>query len=105
MSLAEPCDEPKKGLKRHVYIRLARRSHRLDTVYDLREQTEISTRSFPNGRCQFSRSLPAFYSPKNVKDTTLIFESRFESGNLLTAARAGEYEYDLIIRPDYGTNG
>ena len=31
----------------------------------------------------------------------LSFESRFESGNLLAAARVGEEEYDLIMHPDY----
>jgi len=31
----------------------------------------------------------------------LQFESRFESGNLLAAARVGEEEYDLVLHPDY----
>lgn len=36
---------------------------------------------------------------------TLIFESRFESGNLKRAVKVGEYEYDLYLRNDYGTGG
>lgn len=38
------------------------------------------------------------------EDETLVFESRFESGNLRRAVQVGEYEYDLILKYDYGTN-
>lgn len=38
-------------------------------------------------------------------DVTLIFESRFESGNLRRAVQVYEYEYDLILRPDTNTKG
>jgi cytosolic carboxypeptidase protein 2/3 len=34
----------------------------------------------------------------------LIFESRFESGNLRRAVQIGEYEYDLMLKYDYGTS-
>jgi hypothetical protein len=37
------------------------------------------------------------------EDTTLVFESRFESGNLRRAVQVGEDEYDLILKYDYGT--
>ena len=40
-----------------------------------------------------------------VKDNTLIFESRFESGNLKRAVKVGEFEYDLYLKNDYGTLG
>ena len=33
-----------------------------------------------------------------------MFESRFESGNLRRAIQVYEFEYDLILKPDYGTN-
>ena len=33
----------------------------------------------------------------------MIFESRFESGNLRRAIQTGPYEYDLILNPDLGT--
>lgn len=32
-----------------------------------------------------------------------MFESRFESGNLRRAIKISEYEYDLILKYDYGT--
>jgi hypothetical protein len=38
-----------------------------------------------------------YYKPKDANDKTLIFESRFESGNLLAAIKISENEYDLIL--------
>lgn len=38
-----------------------------------------------------------YYKPENDEDNTLIFESRFESGNLLAAIKIAENEYDLIL--------
>ncbi|NXO62122.1 CBPC2 carboxypeptidase, partial [Phainopepla nitens] len=37
------------------------------------------------------------------QDTTLLFESRFESGNLQKATKVGPYEYVLMLRPDLYT--
>ncbi|XP_051476902.1 cytosolic carboxypeptidase 2 [Apus apus] len=37
------------------------------------------------------------------QDTTLLFESRFESGNLQKAVKVGPYEYVLWLRPDLYT--
>ncbi|XP_068255590.1 cytosolic carboxypeptidase 2 [Nyctibius grandis] len=37
------------------------------------------------------------------EDTTLLFESRFESGNLQKAVKVGPYEYVLTLRPDLYT--
>jgi len=34
---------------------------------------------------------------------TLVFESRFESGNLRRAIQINQYEYDLLVRPDVNT--
>jgi hypothetical protein len=49
--------------------------------------------------------VPQFYSPMGADDITLLFESRFESGNLRRAIQVYEYEYDLILKPDYNTRG
>lgn len=49
-------------------------------------------------------SLPYYYIPHSSEDTTLIFESRFEGGNLRRAIQVDTYEYDLLIRPDINTN-
>ena len=39
------------------------------------------------------------------KEDTLIFESRFESGNLRRAIQIFDYEYDLILKFDVETSG
>lgn len=49
--------------------------------------------------------LPLFYVKQNEDDHTLYFESRFESGNLRWAIQVYEFEYDLILKPDYNTWG
>ena len=36
-------------------------------------------------------------------DKTLVFESRFESGNLRKAMKVGPFEYDLYLKNDYST--
>ena len=48
---------------------------------------------------------PQFYTPQTPDDYTLVFESRFESGNLRRAIQVYEFEYDLILKPDYNTRG
>ena len=37
------------------------------------------------------------------EDDVLIFESRFESGNLKKAIQVDKSEYELVLKPDYGT--
>ena len=49
--------------------------------------------------------LPNFYVPSSEEDCTLVFESRFESGNLRRAVQVYEFEYDLILKPDHNTRG
>ena len=40
-----------------------------------------------------------------INKDMLVFESRFESGNLRRAVQVSSYEYDLILRPDLNTRG
>lgn len=47
----------------------------------------------------------AYYQPRSPEDTTLVFESRFESGNLRRATQIYSFEYDLILRWDINTRG
>jgi len=42
-------------------------------------------------------------SKEGDDDKTLIFESRFESGNLRRAVKVGENEYNLILKYDHNT--
>jgi cytosolic carboxypeptidase protein 2/3 len=46
-----------------------------------------------------------FYILQSADDNSLLFESRFECGNLRRAIQVYEYEYDLILKPDYNTRG
>ena len=45
------------------------------------------------------------YKPINEFDTTLLFESRFESGNLAAALKVNQNEYDLFVQNDINTLG
>ncbi|KAM9215925.1 cytosolic carboxypeptidase 3 [Dugong dugon] len=42
--------------------------------------------------------------PMDNCDNTLMFEARFESGNLQKVVKVAEYEYQLTVRPDLFTN-
>jgi len=46
-----------------------------------------------------------YYIPESTTDPTLLFESRFESGNLLVAMQLSVDEYDLVLQNDINTNG
>ena len=49
--------------------------------------------------------LKQYYISDGSNDNTLIFESRFESGNLRRAVQIYPHEYDLILRFDVNTRG
>ena len=46
-----------------------------------------------------------YYIPEGLQDQTLVFESRFETGNLLVAMKVSDNEYDLVLQNDINTNG
>eukprot|EP00347_Sterkiella_histriomuscorum_P009421 403341278 len=56
-------------------------------------------------KTNFHEKLNSFYKPVSSTDETLIFESRFESGNLHRAIQIDTYEYDLYLKADHKTNG
>ena len=58
----------------------------------------------PN-HCDNDQFMTPYYQPSFKNDHTLVFESRFESGNLRRAIQVYEFEYDLILKPDYMTRG
>ena len=49
-------------------------------------------------------SLSTYYKPK-PGDSTLIFESRFEGGNLAMASKVNENEYNLLLQTDINSRG
>jgi hypothetical protein len=48
---------------------------------------------------------PQIYTPVDENDRTLMFESRFESGNLYLAQKVADTEYNLLMQNDVNTNG
>ncbi|KAH7815927.1 putative Zinc carboxypeptidase family protein [Monocercomonoides exilis] len=48
---------------------------------------------------------PYIYQLEGPDDTTLLFESRFECGNLKKVVQVYQYEYDLTLRLDTNTRG
>ena len=52
---------------------------------------------------RYYHSLKPYYVLDNENDGTLIFESRFESGNLRRAVLVGENTYNLFLKYDYQT--
>ena len=46
-----------------------------------------------------------YYRPANLNDTTLVFESWFESGNLFSALKLSDNEYNLLLSNDVNTSG
>lgn len=49
--------------------------------------------------------IPPYYTPINSDDKTLVFESRFESGNLDYAIKLNEHEYQLVMQKDSLSKG
>ena len=47
----------------------------------------------------------AVYQLKGPSDKTLLFESRFESGNLFLDQKVNESEYNLLMQNDINTVG
>ena len=69
------------------------------TVLNLKERKDSGQSPAETEVCP----IQPFYVPANSADTTLVFESRFESGNLLRATQVGTYEYDLHLCSDSNT--
>lgn len=59
--------------------------------------------STTHGVMRYYTHLNTYYKLKDEYDDTLIFESRFESGNLKRVIQTGDYEYDLYLNPDHTT--
>ena len=80
-------------------------------VYDAHDASQIyeastsAPRDAANRRYTGVTDLPPVYLPEDEDDHTLVFDSRFESGNLRRAIQVYGYEYDLILRPDINTRG
>ena len=66
----------------------------------------ISSLEINRPKTVFGDKLKPYYKLKNKNDKTLIFESRFESGNLLCAFKTeDENSYQLYLQNDTNTTG
>jgi hypothetical protein len=70
-------------------------------VYDLNENPALTKDLNPKN---YNIDIMPYYLPQSETDTTLVFESRFESGNLRRAIQLFDYEYQLILKTDWSTN-
>jgi len=52
---------------------------------------------------RYYSKIKPWYIKESESDNTLIFESRFESGNLRRALHIGDNTYNLILKYDHGT--
>ena len=46
-----------------------------------------------------------YYTPRSPGDRTLVFESRFESGNLQLSHKVHDNEYNLVLQNDINSKG
>jgi len=74
-------------------------------VYDCIDPSPYNPVSQLSDQQTIDGEFQQFYTPVSADDYTLVFESRFESGNLRRAIQVYEFEYDLILKPDYNTRG
>ena len=51
------------------------------------------------------QGIKPFYTKKDAFDRTLVFESRFESGNLAAALKVDDSDYYLALQNDVNTLG
>ena len=52
-----------------------------------------------------ANNIKQYYEPENEDDHTLVFESRFECGNLNYALKLSDNEYNILLQNDINTNG
>lgn len=84
-----------------------------EVVYDSTDVSPSNSQKRHKFNSSFNRtpgkakqnSVSPWYTPKGSDDSVLVFESRFESGNLRRAIQVYENEYDLILKPDFNTRG
>jgi hypothetical protein len=106
-----------KTLKAHLTIELQLSSIVYERLYPnslpiikrkslfFTELSSMNTQDERSGRMIEDKKMTPYYSLKGNNDRTLIFESRFESGNLRLAIKKSEEEYDLYLQNDVNTQG
>ena len=82
-----------------------------DEFYDIYDNTNNNDNNNNKDKNPLSdtekkiNNLKPYYTYKDKNDLTLLFESRFESGNLLCAFKIEEKNYQLVLQNDTNTIG
>lgn len=92
----EYIDKAQDGAAEHAYVQL---KSPLLKIFDDEEQFERILKSIKGD----SEVRPDWEKVEDGKK--LSFSADFESGNLQSAKRIGEYDYELVLHPDTGTAG
>ncbi|CAM9675104.1 unnamed protein product, partial [Laminaria digitata] len=104
-----PCPPSESLLARETKLDALRcedpSSHQGRQVYDSLDPPPRDNYHVRDARGATSaEDLPRWYLPEGGADDTILFESRFESGNLRSAERINESEYNLQLAFDINTD-
>jgi len=88
-----------EAIKKDIQIIIFMNTLLNKVVYDQQEPAPTRTLSPKN----YDVDLLPYYLPSSANDTTLIFEARFETGNLRRAIQILEFEYQIILQADWNT--
>ena len=80
------------GLKFQPPRRPPKTKQEIDYEYELAQKAKYKIKKLENGQ-------------PDPNDKTLLFESKFESGNLYLAQKVSDSEYNLLMQNDINTNG
>ena len=86
-----------------INIKKLIKDHNIDS--ESKDFSKLKTTKPQNMKKKIDLPPNQYYVPEGPQDKTLIFESRFETGNLLAAMKVSDNEYDLVLQNDINTNG
>ena len=66
-------------------------------------ESEVGVASQNGDTETFKANGPPYPQGSLPADKTLLFESRFESGNLRKVVKVGPFEYECYLKNDYST--
>ena len=86
-----------------INIKKLVKDHNIES--DSKDFNKLKTCGTTNKKKKSELPPTPFYIPTGPEDKTLIFESRFETGNLLASMKVSDNEYDMVLQNDINTNG
>ena len=94
-----------KLIQRLVYLKTKLSRDNTIDIQNIVNVKKLNTTSSESDDENVDPSLKPYYTPENESDSTLLFESRFESGNLLCAFKIDDSNYQLYLQNDTNTTG